>query len=63
MAGVPCCGAPAPLTDYLKILRTWGGHLIIDDTQALGILGSHPGPDVPYGRGGGGSYNGKGFMS
>ncbi|MGH9845908.1 MAG: aminotransferase class I/II-fold pyridoxal phosphate-dependent enzyme, partial [Blastocatellia bacterium] len=26
-----------------------------DDTQALGILGYAPGPDAPYGKGGGGS--------
>jgi hypothetical protein len=29
--------------------------LVIDDTQALGILGHSPGPHAPYGKGGGGS--------
>jgi len=28
--------------------------MIVDDTQALGIFGSSPGPDSPYGGGGGG---------
>jgi 8-amino-7-oxononanoate synthase len=50
----PRCGKAAPIADYLKQVRKYGGKLIIDDTQALGILGHLPGPDVPYGRGGGG---------
>jgi 8-amino-7-oxononanoate synthase len=29
--------------------------LVLDDTQALGILGEKPGPAAPYGSGGGGS--------
>ncbi len=36
-------------------VRRFGGLLVIDDTQALGILGRNPGQDAPYGRGGGGS--------
>ncbi len=51
----PSCGQSAPLADYLKIVRTGGGDLILDDTQALGILGSAAGPNAPYGKGGGGS--------
>jgi 8-amino-7-oxononanoate synthase len=50
----PACGKPAPLSDYLESLRTFGGWLIMDDTQALGIFGHSPSPDAPYGRGGGG---------
>lgn len=50
----PDCGKPAPLSDYLESLRGRGGRLIVDDTQALGIFGNSPGPDAPYGRGGGG---------
>jgi len=50
----PGCGRPAPVGDYLKIARRNGGHLVLDDTQALGILGSAPDADVPCGRGGGG---------
>jgi 8-amino-7-oxononanoate synthase len=51
----PGCGCAAPVADYLDIARRYGGLLILDDTQALGILGHSPGPDSPYGRGGGGS--------
>ena len=51
----PACGRPAPLAAYLDCVRRFGGLLMIDDTQALGILGASPGPDAPYGRGGGGS--------
>lgn len=50
----PDCGKPAPLSDYLESLRTCGGRLIVDDTQALGVFGRSPGPDAPYGRDGGG---------
>ena len=50
----PACGRPAPLADYLRTVREWGGLLVIDDTQAAGIFGHSPGPDAPYGTGGGG---------
>jgi 8-amino-7-oxononanoate synthase len=51
----PACGRAAPLADYLAAVRARGGQLLIDDTQALGVRGEAPGPDAPYGRGGGGS--------
>lgn len=51
----PLCGKAAPLTDYVAILRQFGGYLVIDDTQALGILGRKPERHIPYGSGGGGS--------
>jgi 8-amino-7-oxononanoate synthase len=51
----PVCGKAAPLTDYLSIIRHFDGYLVIDDTQALGILGHHPAQHKPYGLGGGGS--------
>lgn len=51
----PGCGGPAPIAAYLEAARDYGGHLVLDDTQALGIFGHSPGPDAPYGRGGGGS--------
>lgn len=51
----PACGGSAPIADYLEIARAHGGLLVLDDTQALGILGHSPGRDDPYGRGGGGS--------
>lgn len=49
------CGQPAPLDDYLAIARAAGGRLVIDDTQALGVLGRNPATTAPYGRGGGGT--------
>jgi 8-amino-7-oxononanoate synthase len=51
----PGCGGPAPLAAYGEAVRAAGGWLVVDDTQALGILGAGPGPAAPYGRGGGGS--------
>lgn len=51
----PACGGPAPLGAYLEAVRRRGGLLVIDDTQAAGILGG-PGGAVPeWGRHGGGS--------
>lgn len=50
----PACGRGAPVRDYLTCARAFGGLLIIDDTQSLGILGHSPAPAVPYGKGGGG---------
>jgi 8-amino-7-oxononanoate synthase len=51
----PGCGGPAPIAACLEAARGYGGQLILDDTQALGIFGHSPGPGAPYGRGGGGS--------
>jgi 8-amino-7-oxononanoate synthase len=51
----PDCGRPAPVAAYLESVRAFGGQLILDDTQALGILGYAPAPDAPFGEGGGGS--------
>ncbi len=50
----PGCGKPAPLAAYLERARAFGGRLVIDETQALGIFGAGPAPGAPYGRGGGG---------
>ncbi len=50
----PACGHAAPVGDYLEIVRRLGGLLVLDDTQALGILGEMPTLHSPYGRGGGG---------
>src|SRR5262249_24891366 len=38
-----------------RLVRPRGGYLVIDDTQALGILGRHPTSAAPYGSGGAGS--------
>lgn len=51
----PTCGRPAPLPQYLEIARRFSGSLIVDDTQALGVLGHSPSRYDPYGLGGGGS--------
>ncbi len=51
----PACGKFAPISTYLKVLRHYGGLLLLDDTQALGILGSKSNSQYPYGQGGGGS--------
>lgn len=48
-------GRTAPLPDYLTLVRERNGYLVIDDTQALGILGKGPAPDAPYGLGGAGT--------
>lgn len=58
----PVCGQTAPLADYLTIIRQFGGYLVIDDTQALGILGHHPARYKPYGLGGGGSLRWHGIQ-
>lgn len=50
----PGCGKSFPVAEYLECARAFGGFLILDDTQSLGILGHSPGRDTPYGRGGGG---------
>jgi 8-amino-7-oxononanoate synthase len=51
----PGCGGAAPLAAYQKLAQQRGGLLIVDDTQALGVLGREPGPGDPYGHGGGGT--------
>lgn len=50
----PACGHAAPVGEYLEIVRRFGGLLVLDDTQALGILGESPALHRPYGKGGGG---------
>jgi 8-amino-7-oxononanoate synthase len=51
----PSCGRVAPLDCYLQVARWLGGWVVVDDTQALGVLGAAPGPEAPYGHCGGGS--------
>jgi 8-amino-7-oxononanoate synthase len=50
----PACGR-GPLADYLEIAADRGGALLVDDTQAFGILGRAPSTIDRYGRGGGGT--------
>lgn len=49
----PGCGRAAPIRSYLAIVRRVGGMVVVDDTQALGVLGT-PAAGYPFGRGGGG---------
>lgn len=39
----PGCGRAAPLGEYLSLARGFGARLLIDDTQALGVLGPQGG--------------------
>jgi len=51
----PPWGRLAPLADYVALVRRRCGLVVLDDTQALGVLGADPAPERPYGRGGGGT--------
>jgi 8-amino-7-oxononanoate synthase len=57
----PTCGGAAPAAAYLRCVEPHRGHLVLDDTQALGVLGKQGG--APYGRGGGGSLRWQGINS
>jgi 8-amino-7-oxononanoate synthase len=46
----PACGRPAPLADYLAAVRDRDGWLVVDDTQALGILGWRERGAAPHRR-------------
>ncbi|MBN9657232.1 MAG: pyridoxal phosphate-dependent aminotransferase family protein [Acidobacteria bacterium] len=50
----PGCGKPAPVREYLDCLAGCKGWLVIDDTQAIGVLGRNPSAPAPLGLGGGG---------
>ncbi len=51
----PGCGAAAPLAAYAGSTETFGGWLVVDDTQAFGVLGRAPSARSPFGTGGGGT--------
>ena len=51
------CGTTAPLRSYIDCVTARDGLVMIDDTQAVGIMGCDPGPRSPYGSGGGGSLS------
>jgi 8-amino-7-oxononanoate synthase len=51
----PDCGRVPPLDRYLALVEEHGGWLLVDDSQALGLLGRDPALEAPYGWGGGGS--------
>ena len=47
-------GEAFPLRYYQFLARKYGGQLVIDDTQSLGVLGKDPTKAQPWGFGGGG---------
>jgi 8-amino-7-oxononanoate synthase len=59
----PDCARVPPLGRYLELVEEHGGWLLVDDSQALGLLGQGPGPGLPYGLGGGGSPAFRGIAS
>lgn len=59
----PACGRPAPLLEYVRSVEPYGGYVVLDDTQALGIWGRSAGHGFPYGLGGGGSLRRHGLRS
>jgi 8-amino-7-oxononanoate synthase len=59
----PDCGRVAPLDRYLALAEEHRGWLLVDDSQAVGLLGRGPEPARPYGRGGGGSPAYRGISS
>jgi 8-amino-7-oxononanoate synthase len=59
----PECGQVAPLAEYLECVQPRRGYVIVDDTQALGILGASPSRAAPYGKGGGGSLKWANLLS
>ena len=61
----PGCGRAAPLAAYQRLVRPLGGLVVVDDTQALGVLGRGPAAGRPYGEGGGGTlrWSGAGWDS
>lgn len=48
-------GRIAPLPDYAKLAREHNGYVVVDDTQAFGLLGEGPTETDPFGTGGGGA--------
>jgi 8-amino-7-oxononanoate synthase len=57
----PGCGSAAPVAEFLQCVAPHHGHVVLDDTQALGVLGKQDG--TSYGRGGGGSLRWQGIRS
>jgi 8-amino-7-oxononanoate synthase len=57
----PSCGATAPLSQYHSCVASRSGLVVVDDTQALGMLGEKPQKAAPYGKGGGGSLRFQGL--
>lgn len=50
----PVCGRPAPLQQYAALVKPCNGWVVVDDTQAMGVLGTGKKAGSPLGIGGGG---------
>ncbi|WP_315817251.1 aminotransferase class I/II-fold pyridoxal phosphate-dependent enzyme [Paraflavitalea speifideaquila] len=50
----PACGTAAPLQQYAATVKPLNGCVIVDDTQAFGVLGAGKQVRRPLGKGGGG---------
>lgn len=50
----PVCGKAAPVYRYTEIAKRYNGLVVLDDTQAFGLLGEGRNDTLPYGKGGGG---------
>jgi 8-amino-7-oxononanoate synthase len=59
----PISGQASPLRQYLDLLRPFRGYLVVDDTQALGILGKNADSGCPLGYGGRGTLAWQGISS
>jgi 8-amino-7-oxononanoate synthase len=59
----PRCGRGAPVARFLQCVERRGGKLVLDDTQALGLLGEGSEATAPYGNGGGGTLKWRGVSS
>jgi 8-amino-7-oxononanoate synthase len=51
----PARGQPASLREIAGIARTFDAVVYVDDAHGIGVLGSSPTREMPYGRGGGGT--------
>ena len=59
----PGYGTVAPLPAYLRMVERAHGQLVVDDSQAIGILGESRLRKPPWGRGGGGTARWFGLKS
>jgi 8-amino-7-oxononanoate synthase len=59
----PICGEAAPVASLLQTVEHHGGQLVLDDTQAFGVLGDNRSAVLPFGRSGGGSLQWHGVSS
>jgi 8-amino-7-oxononanoate synthase len=44
----PNCGGQAPVTEFLQCVAQHDGYVVLDDTQALGVLGKHGGGSLRW---------------